>query len=393
MRQKYCGPSHPERVPLRKSDTRVWRRLVRVGMQAHEHIRWTLGAGEVSFWDDVWYDDLPLSVFCPATVFDHMSVDWYFDGESWSMPRLYALCVHFALPDGMIDSLNRTSVMWGERDSMRWNLTSTGEFSLTSAWDQVRVLVDVCLQSRRTHLASRCHCCDDPQVESLDHTSSWVLEGVVSTILSEAHQLLASLPCFLVSLDEEEQLKHHGVHFLVSHIVWQVPFMHVSDPVPRSLRSRMVSWRPLEALSVKLNTNVSFSTNLQMAAGGGGFVRDYTGALLAGFCVPLRAASSFNVEFQALLHGLRLTVQYSDHIWIKMDAASVVSVLESGQSGSAVTRHTLTSIRLLCRGRHVRFFHIHHEGNWAADYLAGRGFRPLRLPFMIHLLLLDICSP
>ncbi|KAH6783460.1 hypothetical protein C2S52_008419 [Perilla frutescens var. hirtella] len=174
-------------------------------MQAHEHIRWTLGAGEVNFWDDVWYDDLPLSAFCLATVFDHMSVDWYFDGESWSMPRLYALCAHFTLSNGLIDSVSRTPVLWGERDSMRWNLTSTGEFSLTSAWDQVRyrrperplfgsiwhdciaptisiilwrllhgrVPVDVCLQSRYTHLASRCHCCDDPHVESLKHVFLW----------------------------------------------------------------------------------------------------------------------------------------------------------------------------------------------------------------------------
>ncbi|KAH6760961.1 hypothetical protein C2S51_017910 [Perilla frutescens var. frutescens] len=138
MRQKYYGLSPPMRVPLKKSDTRVWRRLVRVGMQAQEHIRWILEAGEVSFWDDVWYDDLSLSTFCPATVFDHTSVDWYFYGESWSMPRLYALCAHFVLPDRLIDSLSRTPVLWGERDSMQWNLTSTGEFSLTSAWDQVR---------------------------------------------------------------------------------------------------------------------------------------------------------------------------------------------------------------------------------------------------------------
>ncbi|KAH6765089.1 hypothetical protein C2S52_014121 [Perilla frutescens var. hirtella] len=68
-----------------------------------------------------------------------------------------------------------------------------------------------------------------------------------------------------------------------------------------------------------------------MAAGGGRLVRDHTGSMLAGFCAPLRAASNFDAEFQALLHGLRLAVQYSDHVWIEMDAASVVSVLQSGR--------------------------------------------------------------
>ncbi|KAH6807644.1 hypothetical protein C2S51_028752 [Perilla frutescens var. frutescens] len=90
--------------------------------------------------------------------------------------------------------------------------------------------------------------------------------------------------------------------------------MPVADPVPRSLRSRMVLWRPPEAPWVKLNMDGSYSTDLQMAAGGGGLVRDYAGSFLAGFCAPLRAASSFDAEFQAMLHGLRLAVQYSDHI-------------------------------------------------------------------------------
>ncbi|KAH6765113.1 hypothetical protein C2S51_016362 [Perilla frutescens var. frutescens] len=73
--------------------------------------------------------------------------------------------------------------------------------------------------------------------------------------------------------------------------------MPVADPVPRSLRSIIVSWRPPEAPWVKLNTDGSFSIDLKMAAGGGGLVRDHTGSLLAGFCVPLRAASSLDAEF------------------------------------------------------------------------------------------------
>ncbi|KAH6815523.1 hypothetical protein C2S51_020343 [Perilla frutescens var. frutescens] len=97
--------------------------------------------------------------------------------------------------------------------------------------------------------------------------------------------------------------------------------------------------------------------------------------------IDISAASSFDAEFQALLHGLWLAVQYSDHVWIEIDAASVVSVLQSGRQGSAVTRHTLTSIRLLCRGRLVRFTHIHREGNRTADFLAGRGAQTSALTF------------
>ncbi|KAH6783304.1 hypothetical protein C2S52_008263 [Perilla frutescens var. hirtella] len=143
------------------------------------------------------------------------------------------------------------------------------------------------------------------------------------------------IPClaFWFIWTERNSRKYRGVPFLVSHIIWQVqhhlhllvsagkllpqhwlgcypqvPFMPVADPVPRSLRSRMVSWRPPKAPWVKLNTDGAFSTDLQMAANGGGLVRDHTRSLLASFCAPLRAASSFDAEFQALLHGLRLAV-------------------------------------------------------------------------------------
>lgn len=157
--------------------------------------------------------------------------------------------------------------------------------------------------------------------------------------------------------------------------------MPVAEPVQRSLRSLMVSWRPPEAPWVKLNTDGSFSTDLEMAAGGGGLVRGPAGDLLAGFMTPLCAVSSFDAEFQSLLHGLRLAIQYSSHIWVELDAASVVTVLTSGRQGSAITRHTLASIRLLCRGRHIRFSHIHREGNRAADFLAGRGAQTSALSF------------
>ncbi|KAH6784357.1 hypothetical protein C2S52_009316 [Perilla frutescens var. hirtella] len=380
MWAKYCrGRLYPLRVPLGPHDSRVWKRVVRVGGWAQDHIRWSLGDGQVSFWDDIWCVDVPLSSYCPASRFDHLHVDWYLSGESWYVERLHALHEHFSLSVDLIDSVIRTPVMLGERDSMRWNFTSIGEFSLTSAWDQVRyrrperaifgsfwhdcltptistflwclmhdrIPVDVRLQSRRIHLASRCQCFVDPQVQHHLH------------LLVSAGKLLPQ-------------------HWLGCYP--QVPFMPVADPVPRALRSRMVSWRPPEAPWVKLNTDGSFSTDLQMAAGGGGLVRDHTGSFLVSFCAPLRAASSFDAEFQDILHGLRLAVQYSD-VWIEMDAASDVSVLQSARQGSAVTRHTLTSIRLLCRGRLVRFTHIHRKGNRVADFLAGRGAQTSALTF------------
>ncbi|KAH6762745.1 hypothetical protein C2S52_020178 [Perilla frutescens var. hirtella] len=291
MWQKYCGPLYPERVPLSVHDSRV------------------------SFWDDVWFPNLPLSAYCPAIVVDHCHVDWYLSAESWSIERLHALSAHYALLDYLIDFAESDSCWYRRPERVIfgsfWHDGLTPTISIF-LWHLMhgRIPVDVRLQSRRIHLASCCQCCVDPQIESIEHVFLWSesAKSVWAYIVRHHHRLLVSAGKLL------------SLHWLGCY--------------PQ----------------IKLNTDGSFSVDLQMAAGGGGLVRDSTRALLAGFCVLLRVGSSFDAEFQSLLHGLRLAVQYSDHIWIEMDVASVVSVLQSGHPGSAVTRHTLTSIHFLCCG-------------------------------------------
>ncbi|KAH6807932.1 hypothetical protein C2S51_029040 [Perilla frutescens var. frutescens] len=262
--------------------------------------------------------------------------------------------------------------MWGERDSMRWNLTSTGEFPLTSTWDQVRyrrperaifgsfwhdcltptisiflwrlthdhISVDVRLQSHRIHLASRCQCCVVPPVESIEHVFLWFesAKSVWAYVANWFHitaphthtvahtfrfwrglfprsapkHISFLIPClaFWFIWTERNSRKHRGVPFLVSHIIWQNGAVAASGG---ALGEAQHGWIFLDGSSD--------------GDWRGGLVRDHTGSLLANFCMPLRAVSSFDAEFQALLHSLRLAVQYSDHVLIEMDAASVVLVL------------------------------------------------------------------
>lgn len=65
--------------------------------------------------------------------------------------------------------------------------------------------------------------------------------------------------------------------------------------------------------------------------------------------MPLQAASSFDVEFQSLLHGLQLAVPYSDHIWVELDAATVVSVLTVGVE-DLLLHDTPSALFDLCAG-------------------------------------------
>lgn len=121
---------------------------------------------------------------------------------------------------------------------------------------------------------------------------------------------------------------------------------------------------------MKLNTDGAYDADLQAAAGGG-VVRDHTGAIILAFSTPLNAISSYDAEIQALLQGLRLITQLSVPVWVEMDAASVVSLLNSNRFGPAQTQHSVAAIRLLLCSLQVRVTHIHREGNRPADFLAS----------------------
>ncbi|XP_042051648.1 uncharacterized protein LOC121796961 [Salvia splendens] len=143
----------------------------------------------------------------------------------------------------------------------------------------------------------------------------------------------------------------------------------------------MVLWHPPDAPWVKLNTDGAFSAST-LEAGEGGLVRGPDGGLLRAFYSPITASSSFEAELLALIRGLGMAMELSTHIWIELDLAALVTLLSSGRLGSADIRHHTALIRSMTAQRHVRFSHIYREGNQAADFLAGRGLRPLPLLIM-----------
>ncbi|CAA0840379.1 Unknown protein, partial [Striga hermonthica] len=63
LRGNYCPrrANHPCWVTAVSHDSRQWRRLTRVGRRSQDHIFWALGEGDVSFWDEWWLGDRPLS--------------------------------------------------------------------------------------------------------------------------------------------------------------------------------------------------------------------------------------------------------------------------------------------------------------------------------------------
>lgn len=61
MLRKYYQGDNPACVPFRGYISSTWRRLLNVRPRAEPGIRWRIGIGDVSFWDDIWFGEIPLS--------------------------------------------------------------------------------------------------------------------------------------------------------------------------------------------------------------------------------------------------------------------------------------------------------------------------------------------
>ncbi|XP_042038362.1 uncharacterized protein LOC121784263 [Salvia splendens] len=346
-----------------------WRFLSQDSLWAQYTLsKWSLGEGKISFWDDVWVGDRPLRTYCqPGTAFPPNKVSCFLRDGAWHDDKLHELLVRYALPAHVLDVIRAVPIEVGGRDVMRWSLTGDGEFSTASAWELI--------QTRSPR--------------HFDIRMVWNAGLTPTTSVFIWRLLLQKIPvdCHVQSHVGEvvHQLRTLVAAGVLVPLHWRgctlaVDFMPMAPTRRRVLRSLSVLWHPPYAPWVKLNTDGAFSTSTGQA-GGRGVVRGSDGSLLRAFCTPLVAASGFEAELLALLHGLRMAMEFTSQVWVELDAAAVVAVFTSDRRGAADVRHHMVSIRLLLSQLQTRFSHIHREGNRAADFLAGRGVQTPALTF------------
>ncbi|XP_073137193.1 uncharacterized protein [Henckelia pumila] len=185
--RKYCRTFSPICAPSRGTISPTWRRLLQIRPRAELGIRWRIGLGDVSFWDDTWLGDAPLSGRCNVRgdrcvhVFSFLlEGDWDFD----------LLCAVVA--PSVAEEIVQIPVLVDEPDATIWIQSTDGAFSVRSAWEQVRprgsvsdiftpcwgrwmrptmsfflwrfwhrwLPVDEVLQQRGFSLVSKCQCCE-----------------------------------------------------------------------------------------------------------------------------------------------------------------------------------------------------------------------------------------
>ncbi|XP_073153277.1 uncharacterized protein [Henckelia pumila] len=152
--RKYCRTVSPICAPSRGAISPTWRRLLQIRPRAERGIRWRIGLGDVSFWDDTWLGDAPLSSRCDVRgdrcvrVFSFLlEGDWDFD----------LLCAVIA--PSVAEEIVQIPVLVDEPDAAIWIHSTDGAFSVRSSWEQW-LPVDEVLQQRGFSLVSKCQCCE-----------------------------------------------------------------------------------------------------------------------------------------------------------------------------------------------------------------------------------------
>ncbi|XP_027103196.1 uncharacterized protein [Coffea arabica] len=339
--------------------------------------------------------------------------------------------------DSIVEEIVRKPVPMGSgQDSAKWCLIESGDFSLAStypisggqrpasfmfdrvwhplllikiAFFMIRVLRDRLLLASslgrlNVHGPSKYFCCMEFQSESLDHIFSegdlaqflWRFFGhAVGVVYREAgvRSRLVGWWC---------RMPHHScveaVHSVVpsmicSHIwlarnlaYFEGQFLRRKTICDRILADvvglfggqcaggpdGVVRWETPSTKICKLNTDGCSPGNPGIS-GGGGVLRDSSGALIFGFSIPLGELISLQAETRSLLYGVQQYLSRGfSRVQIEVDSLLLVNILRDKSRCPWRVRSKIESIQTVLRtGWSVE--HCYREANQVADALSKVG--------------------
>lgn len=168
--------------------------MLKVKDRTESYIRWIVGKGEVDFWKDRWWGEEKLGDL--VDVSSSLSVREAVTNFTWKDQVCSILNANEIMK---IQSMGE--VINSEADRSVWAVNACGNFSLKSAWEGIRIKKNVAgslrfiwhpctplklsfLSWRMLHkrlpvddylirmgfqLASKCNCCSQPQIETVEH--------------------------------------------------------------------------------------------------------------------------------------------------------------------------------------------------------------------------------
>ncbi|XP_073133406.1 uncharacterized protein [Henckelia pumila] len=333
----------------------TWRRLLQIRPRAEHGIRWRIGLGDVSFWDDTWLGDAPLSSRCNVRgdrcvrVFSFLlEGDWDFD----------LLCAVVA--PSVAEEIVQIPILVDEPDATIWIHSTDGAFSVRSAWEQVRprgsvsdiftpcwgrwkrptmsfflwrfwhrwLPVDEVLQQRGFSLVSKCQCCEISEtfthifIDGPIARSVWHFFGAIFRVRIPATE---NFSLFLSACKRGCEWSPGGN---------AARKMGISVGLQRIHKTAIVRWLRPPPGSFKLNVDGS------------------------------------SRELWAIWRGILLCSDLSLFpLWIETDSQIAIQILISRRCRWDLD-HIVSRTRVLVRNRPVHFSHIYREGNSVADALA-----------------------
>ncbi|XP_071914053.1 uncharacterized protein [Coffea arabica] len=185
MHAKYSSGCHPLEASSGRP-SRTWRRLEAIRGVVEPKIRWCIGEGLVDFWKDRWALDNPLEEVVVGAEHPHFLVSEFLTRDGWDEARLAQW-----VPDSVIGVIRDIPFEVSQKDRLVWVPSSSGLFSVNSAWEFLRqrrcpslvdsllgqpalpakmvflawrlvrkfIPLDVVLKSRGVMIPSRCGCC------------------------------------------------------------------------------------------------------------------------------------------------------------------------------------------------------------------------------------------
>ena len=132
LHAKYIGHSHPSLARKLKNSSHVWRRMVECRELAETYITWEINEGNISSLWDNWLGEKALGL--SAMTYD-CPIKNFISNDRWNLEKIVDW-----MPNFPISLLNPRLLdpQPHKPDSMIWKLSSTGEFTLKSAYHLVR---------------------------------------------------------------------------------------------------------------------------------------------------------------------------------------------------------------------------------------------------------------
>ncbi|WMV44063.1 hypothetical protein MTR67_037448 [Solanum verrucosum] len=198
MWNKYCKKDHPV-VAKGSGASHVWKMLIQIREEVEHEIWWKIRAGKCSFWYDNRTQQGALYFIEDGGIErSNLEVRDFIDNNGWHKEKLQSI-ISEDMTDYIIESIK--SKIGYEADCPRWMTNTNGEFTVQSTFRMMRkrreqkewlsnvwikglplkisfflwrvwrkrISTDDNLKRMRIHIASRCHCYEEYEHESMEH--------------------------------------------------------------------------------------------------------------------------------------------------------------------------------------------------------------------------------